>query len=117
MFMVQKYLSSVDSVGEQSIIVIGGEPTHRIRKHPRFADGEERVEGPLLVGEFDKIAQSAIEPIKDRILYARVDLMMLDDQSWAVSELELIEPSLFFTQHPPALQKLIDGVESMARST
>lgn len=115
-FMVQPYLESVHTVGEQSIIVIGDEPSHRILKHPRFADGEELVEGPFEVtDEFESIARRVIEPIKDRILYARVDLMLDDDGTWCLSELELIEPSLFFKQKPDALDRLVDRVELLTK--
>ena len=112
-FMVQPFFSSVNTVGEQSIIVIGSEPSHRIVKHPRFAGQDERVDGPFEVGEFDSLVRNLIEPIKDQILYARIDLMMDNEGAWRLSELELIEPSLFFIQQPDALEALIDRVEHL----
>jgi len=113
-FMVQPYMSSVDTVGEQSIIMIGGEPSHRIHKHPRFADGHENVEGPFEVSsEYADLAMRILAPIQDRILYARVDMMMNDEGKWVLSELELIEPSLFFRQKPEALDKLVDRAETL----
>jgi hypothetical protein len=112
-FMIQEFLESVHSVGEQSIIVIAGEPTHRITKHPRFAGQEESVEGPFEVGEFEPLVRQVIEPLKDEILYARVDLMMDGEGVWRLSELELVEPSLFFIYQPSALDRLIDRVEEL----
>ncbi len=112
-FMVQPFYNSVNTVGEQSIIVIAGKPTHRIIKHPRFSGQEERVDGPFEVDEYDRIVQMIIEPIRDEILYARVDLMMDDDGLWRLSELELVEPSLFFIYCPAALEAMIDRVESL----
>lgn len=110
-FMIQPFVDSVNTVGEQSIIVIDGEPTHRIRKIPRFADGEESVDGPFEVDpHFAEIAWTALGPMIDQLLYARVDLMFVDEE-WVVSELELVEPSLFFKQKPSALQRLVDAVE------
>ena len=29
---------------------------------------------------------------------------------WVLSELEVIEPSLFFVQHPPALARFVDAL-------
>lgn len=113
MFMVQPYFESVNTVGEQSIICIGPDPSHRIVKHPRFAGQEERVDGPFECGEFETLAREVIEPVKDQILYARVDLMMDSEGAWLLSELELIEPSLFFNLKPEALDLLIDRVELM----
>lgn len=113
-FMIQPYMSSVDHEGEQSIVMIGDIPSHRIHKHPRFADGHENVEGPFEVcDEFAFIAKRAIEPIRDRLLYARVDLMLDNAGEWVVSELELVEPSLFFRQKPGALQLLVDRTEHL----
>jgi hypothetical protein len=113
MFMVQPFFESVNTVGEQSIIFFGSEPSHRVVKHARFAGQEERVDGPLEVGEFEALAREVIEPIKDDILYARVDLMMDNEGVWRLSELELIEPSLFFNLKPEALDLLIDRAELM----
>ena len=110
-FMVQPYYGSVNTVGEQSIVVIAGEPTHRIIKHPRFAGQEERVDGPFEVGEFEAIARQVLEQIRDENLYARIDLMQDDAGAWRLSELELVEPSLFFTQNPAALEAMIDRIE------
>lgn len=113
MFMVQPYFESVNTDGEQSIIFIGSEPSHRIVKHPRFAGQEERVDGPFEVGKFEAMARELIEPIKDEILYARVDLMKDNEGVWCLSELELIEPSLFFSLIPRALDLLVDRAEQL----
>ena len=112
-FMVQPYYGSVNTVGEQSIVVIAGKPTHRIIKHPRFAGQEERVDGPFEIGEFEAMVRQIIEPMKDEILYARIDLMQDDAGNWRLSELELVEPSLFFTQNPAALEAMIDEIERL----
>jgi hypothetical protein len=112
-FMVQPFYNSVNTVGEQSIIVIAGEPTHRIIKHPRFSGQDERVDGPFEVDEYGRIVQMIIEPIREELLYARVDLMIDDEGLWRLSELELVEPSLFFIYRPSALEAMIDRVESL----
>ena len=112
-FLVQYFLKSVHTVGEQSIIVIAGEPTHRITKHPRFAGQEESVEGPFEVGEFGTLVEKVIEPIRDEILYARADFMQDDHGIWRLSELELVEPSLFLIYQPTVLDRLIDRIEAL----
>ncbi|MBI1332143.1 MAG: hypothetical protein GC165_04605 [Armatimonadetes bacterium] len=113
-FMIQPFVASVETVGEQSIIMIGGEPSHRIHKHPRYADGEENVEGPFEVSaEFAELAKRIVEPVRDRVLYARVDLMMDADGKWVLSELEMIEPSLFFRQKPDALDVFVRRAEAL----
>lgn len=110
-FMLQPYLRTVETVGEQSIVVIGGKPTHRIRKRPRFLEDDESVDGPFPVeAEFARLAAEALAPYGPA-LYARVDVMQADDGRWLVSEVELIEPSLFFKQNPDALAPFVRAVE------
>lgn len=109
-FMVQPFLESVLTVGEQSIICIGTTPTHRIEKRPRFAGQDESVTGPLPVGEeFAQIAKQTVGAFEN-LLYARVD-MIQSEGKWLLSELELIEPSLFFLQNPSALSPFVDEAE------
>lgn len=116
-FMVQPYYASVETVGEQSVVLIGGVPTHRVRKLPRFDGQDERVEGPLEVtGEWGSLASRALEE-SSPTLYARVDLMADPAGAWRVSEVELIEPSLFFLQNPAALVPFVDEVERFVRES
>lgn len=109
--LVQPYLSSVEDYGERSLIWIDGELTHAIRKSPRFSGDSERVSGPHRI-ELDEraVAEAALEPWRDTILYARVDLARDNHGDPCVMELELIEPSLFFDAHPPALARYIAGL-------
>ncbi len=113
-FLIQPYFDSVHTVGEQSIMIIGGEPTHQVTKRPRFEGQHESVEGPLEVcREFAELAAQCLEPYGDELLYARLDLMQSPAGEWCVSELELIEPSLFFTQFPPAATRMAEAAERL----
>lgn len=112
--MVQPYLESVETVGEQSIVVIGKEPAHLITKRPRLHDDDESVEGPFPVpNDLAVLASKVLEPYGDELLYARVDVMQNDDGQWLLSELELLEPSLFFKQNPGALKPFVDRIEKL----
>jgi O-ureido-D-serine cyclo-ligase len=95
--LVQPFLCSVDTRGERSLIWIDGRVTHTVRKHPRFAGHEESVvpDGPPTTDEL-AITAAALAGLERDILYARVDLMCDDEGRACLSELELIEPSLFF---------------------
>ena len=53
----------------------------------------------------ETLALAAIAPVRDPLIYARVDLVRDDRGGWQVSELELIEPSLFFDHAPHALHE------------
>jgi len=109
--LAQPYIDSVDEYGERSLIWIDGEFTHAIRKTPRFAGDIERVEGPFpIVDDERAVATAALAPYVDRILYGRVDMVRDANGKPMVAELELVEPSLFFPKHPPALDRFIAGI-------
>ena len=54
-------------------------------------------------------SRSGKEVRKD-LLYARLDLVAGPDGQLLISEFELLEPSLFLVQHPPALARLVDAL-------
>lgn len=103
--MVQPYIPSVASGGEIAWVWIDGEVTHGIRKMPRFSEDDESVTDGFAPTDSDL---ERLEPILAHVdpacLYARIDVMEQEGK-WLLSELELIEPSLFFKQFPAALEK------------
>lgn len=110
--LVQPYVPSVEEYGERSVIWIDGELTHEIRKSPRFSGDDESVSGPFPITADERaVAEAALAPYVDRILYGRVDLARDEAGQPMVMELELVEPSLFFSRHPPALDRYIAGLK------
>lgn len=113
--MVQPYVRSVEGEGERSIVWIDGEATHAIRKNPRFSGEDESVSGALAVTDWERqMMERALGTRRERLLYARLDLFPGEDGRPMVSELELIEPSLFLIQHPPALERLARAIVGLA---
>ena len=109
--MIQPYVASVDSYGERSLVWIDGELTHAVRKSPRFSGDSERIDGPFPIADDERaVAEAALAPYAAHILYGRCDLARDADGKPMVMELELIEPSLFFARHPPALERYIAGL-------
>lgn len=114
--MVQPFLPSVEERGEISLVYIGGELSHAVRKLP--AAGDFRVQSiwggtvgaaePTLA-ERD-LAEAALAEFKEAPLYARVDLVEGPTLDPCLIELELIEPNLYLSQHPPAAGALADAV-------
>lgn len=108
--LVQPFMESVESGGERSLIWVDGEITHAIVKRPRFDGEDESVSGAQIPSGADL---AAAEPVMDLLtsqtLYARIDFIVQDGQ-YLLSELELVEPSLFLSKYPPALDRLIEGV-------
>lgn len=106
--LVQPYVASVDGYGERSLVWIDGALTHAIRKTPRFAGDSERIDGPFPITDDERaVAEAALAPVASQVLYARVDLAHDDAGQPMVMELELVEPSLFFPRHPPALERFV----------
>jgi hypothetical protein len=119
--MIQPYLRSVERSGERSLVWIGGRFTHAIAKAPRFEGGEERVSGALALRPAELALGDAVigalGELARELLYARLDLIEDDDGVARISELELIEPSLFLVQSPPALRALVDAIGGAARAS
>ncbi len=114
--LVQEARDEFNHPGERSIVCIDSEPTHAIVKRPRFADGDEAVVlGPPASDEERRLIERLLAMIPGNVLYARIDVIPTADGPM-LSELELIEPSLFFPHHPPALDRLVAAVSAMERS-
>lgn len=98
--LVQPYLDAVDHEGEVSVVVLGGVPSHAVRKVPAltvggYGDASESVEVSADLAAAALRALAA-EPLAAGLAWARVDLVRGGEQGqWLVMELELTEPLLF----------------------
>jgi glutathione synthase/RimK-type ligase-like ATP-grasp enzyme len=113
--MAQPYLPSVATEGELSLVYIGGEHSHSLRKLP--ARGDFRVQ-PIYGGTHEPedlgrvigdVAAAAIAVAPVAPLYARVDILATDEGP-TVIELELIEPALYLDANPPSAERLADAL-------
>ena len=99
--MVQPYLAAIEAQGETSLIHLGGELSHTIRKRPK--QGDFRVQpswgGSVAAVEPSpaelEVAAQALAALDGDPLYARVDLVAGDGGEPLLIELELIDPHLF----------------------
>ena len=110
--LVQPYLVSVEGHGERAIVWIDGEPTHAVRKAPRFLGDAESVSAAVAIepDEAD-LARRAVAAAPGPLLYARIDMARDAEGAPRVMELELIEPSLFFPKAPAALERYVAAVK------
>ena len=106
--MVQEFVSG----GEVALVHINGVLTHAVEKYARFADGVESVSSVASVpsGAQQDLAARAMSCVEPGWLYARVDVMQDAAGRWLLSELELIEPSLFLLQKPEALRSFLESI-------
>ncbi len=110
--MVQPFLPSLEDQGELSLIYVDGELTHAVRKRP--AAGDFRVQG-IWGGTASaeqpgarelQISAAVMAQLESPPLYARVDLVADLEAESCLIELELIEPNLYLSEHPPAVEAL-----------
>lgn len=101
--LLQKFLPAVNDYGERALMFFNGHYSHTIRKtafqtltHTGGA-GETAAEATT-----DELAaaRQALNYLDQPPLYARVDLVPDENGQPVVMELELIEPSLFFSYKP-----------------
>lgn len=103
--LVQPYLPEFETVGETSVIWLGGTQTHSVRRPSGLNTSlEEAHLGKPLVASSEEVALAmrawtAIEP---QPLYARIDLIQTQRYGLLLLELELVEPALYL-RHSPAL--------------
>lgn len=135
--MVQRYIGSVDTVGERAHVFIAGEYSHSVLKGAMLDGPDVGVDGV-----YREERMSALEPserevefsaqavraarryfatsadgvdlVPDPLLYARVDVVTDDDGEPVLMELELVEPSLFTGLAPGALDAFADAVLARA---
>jgi glutathione synthase/RimK-type ligase-like ATP-grasp enzyme len=114
--MVQRYLPSVARDGERALVWIDGALTHAVAKTARFHGEEELVSDALPVADDEaEFARRVLAHVDaDRLLYARVDVIRDDDGALRLSELELIEPSLFLLQSASALARFVAAIAARA---
>lgn len=105
-FMVQPFMEHILREGEYSLFYFGGIYSHTILKTP--GDGDFRVQeehgGRLESVEPENglltAAEETMQHLHPTPLYARIDYVRTQENSFALMELELIEPSLYFNMDP-----------------
>jgi glutathione synthase/RimK-type ligase-like ATP-grasp enzyme len=116
--MVQPFIPELQRDGEWSFVFFEGEYSHAVRKRAR--DGEFRVqrehggsaEAEAPRGSLVEEAGRILSLVPDRWLYARVDgceragALML-------TELEVLEPSLFLSYHPAAPERFARAITNV----
>ena len=116
-FIVQEFQNNLITEGEVAMIVIGGKFTHAVLKKAK--EGDFRVQddfgGSIAIynpsEEMVKLAEKCTRILTPIPSYARVDIIWDNLMDLAVSELELIEPELWFRLNPNAAQKLAHHVD------
>lgn len=117
--MLQPYMQAIENSGERSLIFIGGQYVHTVRRVP-FKDfahnGSDKAS--LIEPEPDEmeLAKATLECVGENLLYARVDVVRSEEDKVCLMELELVEPSLFLDLNPQAASSFADAIELLVAS-
>ena len=101
-FMVQPFMQNIVDEGEYSLFFFNGEFSHCVLKRPKEKDFRVQEEHggkfkSVVPSEQQKtIGKNIIDKLAVLPLYGRTDLVRTADNDFALMELELIEPSLYF---------------------
>tara|TARA_B100000579_G_scaffold402744_1_gene386244 strand:+ start:1273 stop:2163 length:891 start_codon:yes stop_codon:yes gene_type:complete len=110
--MVQSFQKNITSRGEVSFMIIGGSFSHAVLKMAK--KGDFRVQDDfggtvsMYVPEKREIdfALYAVSKLPSKPAYARVDVIVDNNDNLALSELELIEPEMWFRLRPESARCL-----------
>lgn len=110
--MVQPFIESIETKGEISMMVFGGKYSHSVLKKAK--KGDFRVQDDFGGTVHDYVANSLEIAFAENVvkacpippLYARVDIVWDKDSNLCLSELELIEPELWFRNREEAASDL-----------
>jgi len=112
--MLQKFMDGIAGEGEWSVIFFAGVFSHALLKKPR--QGDFRVQNDFggtaeLADPPAHVLSTATHAVQTGAptLYARVD-GVVDEGTFRLMELELIEPALFLADHPQASNRLADAI-------
>ena len=114
--MVQPFLPSIVTEGETSFVFLAGRFSHAVRKRPKAGDFRVQEEhGGTAAREevgADLVRQAAraVALAPGSPLYARTDGVVVNG-TLVVTELELVEPMLYFGWDEDAADRLATGIE------
>ena len=100
--IVQEFQKSVLTNGEVSIMVFGGEYSHAVLKKSKKNDFRVQDDFGGTVCKYEPkkneidFAEKIVSLCPERPLYARVDILLSKNGTFLLSELEIIEPELWF---------------------
>ncbi|HVZ94806.1 MAG TPA: hypothetical protein VG797_09880 [Phycisphaerales bacterium] len=121
--MVQPYLRHFAEGGESALVWLndgeGGELTHKVTKLPRFGDDQEAVVAAADITDSERAFAERVLDVelgerRNELMYARIDVIDAGKDGLRLSELELIEPSLYLSHCEPALRRFVQAAGRVA---
>jgi len=120
-FMVQPFIKNIVAEGEYSLFYFSGEYSHTILKAPKEADFRVQEEHGGIISAVEptglllQAGRKAFDVITPTPLYARVDLVRDETDNFALMELELIEPALYFRMDDESPKRFAAAMNKIAQ--
>lgn len=117
-FMLQPFLPGIVDEGEFSLFYFAGHYSHSILKQPDSGDFRVQEEHGGRLKSIQPCeamlttARHCLAALPADVLYARIDLVRHKNE-FAVMEIELIEPSLYFNMDAQSPQRFVDAFLEM----
>ncbi|MCP4443319.1 MAG: hypothetical protein GY810_30830 [Aureispira sp.] len=114
--LLQEFQHNVVSKGEVAYMLFGGKFSHAILKKAKAGDFRVQDDFGGTVHQYTPtteeiaFAEKAVAACPTMPIYARVDVIWDNNDQLAVSELELIEPELWFRFEPKAAELLANAI-------
>lgn len=120
--LFQEFLQNITSHGEISLIMIDGKYTHAVKKTAKKGDFRVQDDHGGSVEKYNpnldeiNFAEKCIKSCPYSPIYARVDIVYDNNNLLSLSELELIEPELWFRNHPDSAIDLSENIANLISS-
>ena len=120
--LFQSFLKNITLLGEISLIMIGGEYTHAVKKTAKKGDFRVQDDHGGSVQKYQPtkeeiiFAKNCLKASPFSPLYSRVDIVYDNYNILSLSELELIEPELWFRNNPISANILAEEVINLISS-
>ena len=120
--LFQEFLNNITTQGEISLILIAGKYTHSVKKMAKKGDFRVQddyggsVEKYTATKEEILFAEECLKASPFKPIYARVDIVYDNSNELSLSELELIEPELWFRNNPTSANLLSEKIFNLISS-
>ena len=113
--LLQEFMPQIQTLGETSFIFFNKKFSHAVNKKP--VEGDFRVQS-LFGGKYNLVepsqeliekAQKVVNTFQDKLLYARVDGIVIDNEL-CLMEIECIEPDLYFDLSEGSLERFVASI-------
>lgn len=118
--LFQEYLFNIEK-GEISLIMIGEEYTHAVKKTAKEGDFRVQDDHGGKVERYQpnkneiNFAKNCLNAIPFSPMYSRVDIVYDNNNNPSLTEIELIEPELWFRNNPAAASKLANQINHLIK--